>query len=184
MELHKTSAAVLLAALTREELSAYRLSFDELAADSAQTARVVREILLCARRTLDFSVPARGRLRIDVLPEPGGGCIFLFTARKTRLRVLHTGRSLLFCTQDADAFLDLLKLLSRPPLCRAKQTLYRTSTGFAALFSFDGAQSAERGARLLSEYGTVCPARGRVAQHLAEHARAIEFTSAPQSPAS
>ena len=93
MELHKTSAAVLLAALTREELSAYSLSFEELAADNAQTARVVREILHCARRTLDFAVPARRRLRIDVLPEPGGGCIFLFTARKMRLRVLHTGRT-------------------------------------------------------------------------------------------
>lgn len=184
MELHKTSAAVLLAALTREELSAYRLSFEELAADNAQTARVVREILLCARRTLDFAVPARRRLRIDVLPEPGGGCIFLFTARKTRLRVLHTGRTLLFCTQDADAFLDLLGRLSRPPLYGVERTLYRTQTGFAALFFFNDAQSAERGAQLLSEYGTVCPARGRVAQHLNEHARAIGFTPAQQPPAS
>ncbi len=184
MELHKTSTAVLLAALTREDLSAFRLSFADLSADNAQTVRIVREILLRARRTLDFAPPARGTLRIDVLPEKNGGCIFLFTAHKTRLRVLRKPRTLFFSTQDVNVFLDIYKRLSAPPLAKAEIRLFRTRQGFAALFTFPDLSDAARAERLLSEYGQTHDVSSDTALHLAEHATELRLTPAPRLPAS
>ncbi len=179
MELHRTDT-VLLAALTREELSAYRLSFGALRAGDPSTARLLREILRRAKTALRFSPPKPGKLRVDALPEKDGGCIFLFTARKGRLRVLAAPPLLLWQTADANAFLDLFCLLRRAPaMCAGLSALYRTEGGFAGLFSFADAKAAKKGARLLAEYGDVRAAGREMRRHLDEHARALMPPKAP-----
>lgn len=185
MELHQTDT-VLFAALTREDLSAYRLTFDALRADSGRTTRLLREILRTARRTLRFSPPEKGRLQVDVLPQKDGGCLVLFTVRKSRLRVVAAPPALLFTTNDTDAFLDLFCLLRHTRPFAAHTALYRTHAGFAGLFSFPNAEEARRGARLLSEFGAVRAAGRETRRHLNEHARAIRFdflTAAPRPQA-
>lgn len=178
MKLHKASGRCLLAALSREDLSEYRLSFDDLNPENERTAAVIRTILQQAKHTFGFALPAPSTLCIDVLPEKDGGCVFLFTAQKKRFRVLRESRTICFYTKNVNAFLDILARLHVAPLCACAPKLYRCTDGFAALFSFKSTEDASRAQRLLSEFGTVMPAAAATA-FLAEHGETIQFTPAP-----
>lgn len=174
MDIHKKSETRLLAELSASDLSDYRLSFDELSADSARTAEIIHDILDRAKTALDWTVPAAGSVSIDVLPNLDGGCIFLFTARpmpKKRFRV-KTEEDFLQCRCAAlDDFLDLLKAVKRlyPKSAAAG---FRMGTEFVLLQGVRDGDAATVHA-VLSEFGEVAPADRLTRLYLEEHGEAL-----------
>lgn len=174
MDLHKKSETRLLAELSASDLSDYRLSFDELDADSARTAEIIYDILDRAKAALDWTVPAAGSVNIDVLPEVNGGCIFLFTVRpmpKKRFRV-KTEDDLLLCRcASIDDFLALLKTCKwlNP---KNAAVGFRLGTEFVLLQSVRGESAAYIHA-VLSEFGEVTPADRLTRLYLEEHGEKI-----------
>lgn len=175
MDLHKKSENRLLALLSRAELSDYRLSFDALCAEGERTAAVIHDILDRAEETLDWAIPARSRVCIDVLPEENGGCIFLFTvvcAPKKRFRVKTQSDMLVCMCSDTESFLALLSYC-RTQSFHVRPSFFSLDTGFAALFCFSDPSEAQTARLLLSEFGKTASADRLTQLFLEEHAEPI-----------
>lgn len=181
MELHKKSETRLFVQLSRADLSGYRLSFDELCAEGERTAAVIRDILKRAEEMLDWAIPARSRVCIDVLPGENGGCIFLFTvlrAPKKRFRVNIQSDMLLCVCSDAESFLQLLEYC-RTQNFGARISFFQLDSRYAALFCFADPVSAQAMRFSLSEFGKISSADRFTQLFLEEHAEPITLRQAP-----
>ena len=69
LEIHKTSADGLYAHLSKQELSAYQLTFDELHPQDTRTEALIGAILTRAEHTLGWALPPHGKLWVDALPD-------------------------------------------------------------------------------------------------------------------
>ena len=67
--------------LTKEELSRYGLTSEELSPDSRRTRRLLARMLVLAKLETGMSFEGK-KLYLQVFPVPDGGCIFLFTSAK------------------------------------------------------------------------------------------------------
>lgn len=181
MELHKRSETRLFVQLSRADLSGYRLSFDELSAEGERTAAVIQDILARAEEMLDWAIPARSRVCIDVLPEENGGCIFLFTVLrppKRRFRVKTQSDMLLCVCADTESFLQLLGYCRTSELC-PHASFFRLDSRYAALFCFADPVSAQAMRFSLSEFGKISSADRFTQLFLEEHAEPITLRQAP-----
>lgn len=181
MELHKKSETRLFVQLSQADLSGYRLSFDELCAEGERTAAVIRDILERAEELLDWAIPARSRVCIDVLPGENGGCIFLFTvlhAPKKRFRVKVQSNMLLCVCSDAESFLQLFGYC-RTQDFGAHASFFRLDTRYAALFCFADPTKAQGMRFSLSEFGKTSSADHFTQLFLEEHAEPITLRQAP-----
>lgn len=86
MELIQIGENALKVTLTRADMEYYDIAFEDLDYESAETRRVLSEILTEAERTLGFAA-ARERLYIRAFSDGGGGCELFVrcTAESTRL---------------------------------------------------------------------------------------------------
>ena len=141
MELHKTSARGLCAHLTKQELSAYKLTFDELHRRGARTEALIRTVLTRAEKTLGWALPPRGKLFVDILPG-----------------------------ENADTLLDILQRLQSPPFADAVCRLYRDESACFLQVSFPAASALRIGRTALSEYGEVFLCDERTQAYLHEYA--------------
>ena len=155
MELHKTSARGLCAHLTKQELSAYKLTFDELHRRDARTEALIRTVLTRAEKTLGWALPPRGKLFVDILPAANGDPVLFLTARPapTRYRV------------KKQPFTLLCRTASRA-VCR----LYRDETAYFLQVSFPAANALRTGRAALAEYGEVLLCDERAQAYLHEYA--------------
>lgn len=175
MELHKTSARGLCAHLTKQELSAYKLTFDELHRRDARTEALIRTVLTRAEKTLGWALPPRGKLFVDILPAANGDTVLFLTARPapTRYRVKKQPFTLLCRTASPDALLAVLRRLQSPPFSRAVCRLYRDETAYFLQVSFPAANALRTGRAALAEYGEVLLCDARAQAYLHEYAEFI-----------
>ncbi len=181
MELHKTSERGLYAHLTKQELSAYRLTFEELNPKDERTEALVGAILTRAERTLGWTLPQSGKLRVDALPTAQGGMLLILTARtaKTRYRVKKQPFVLLCRFSDANAVLSLLYRVQSPPFQNADCRLYRDSTAYVLRVSLPTVFALRAGRTALSEYGTILAATPLTEAYLREYTEEIRLRKAP-----
>lgn len=156
MELHKTSDCGLYASLSRQDLSAYELTFDTLNPQDERTETLIRAILTQAEQTLGFAKPPRGNLFVDALPTAQGGTLlFLSTRRQTRYRVKKQPFALLCRVDGANTLLALLRRLKTPPFAHAGYRLYRDTDRYILHIAFPASQALRAGRAALAEYGDV-----------------------------
>ncbi len=181
MELHKTSDCGLYAHLTKQDLSAYRLTFEELNPKDERTEALVGAILTRAEKTLGWTLPKPGRLRVDALPTAHGGTLLILTARtaKTRYRVKKQPFLLLCRLADTDAVLSFLRRVQGPPFQNADCRLYRDSTAYVLCVSLPAASALRAVRTALSEYGTVFPVNAYTQSYLREYAEEIRLHKSP-----
>lgn len=174
MELHKTSDRGLYAHLSKQDLSAYKLTFDELNPRDERTETLIGAILTRAEQTLGFEKPPRGRLFVDALPTAHGGTLlFLSTRRQTRYRIKKQPFFLLCRTESTDNLLDLLRRLKAPPFISTAYRLYRDKNGYILRISFKTLQTLRAGRIALSEYGEVFAPDARTQAYLHEYAELL-----------
>lgn len=181
MELHKTSDCGLYAHLTKQDLSAYRLTFEELNPKDERTEALVGAILTRAEKTLGWTLPKLGKLRVDALPTAHGGTLLILTARtaKTRYRVKKQPFTLLCRFADADTVLSLQRRVQSPPFQNADCRFYRDSTAYVLCVSLTAASSLRAVRTALSEYGTVFPVNAYTQSYLREYATEISLHKSP-----
>lgn len=172
MELHKTSERGLCAHLTKQELSAYKLTFDELHRRDARTEALIRTVLTRAEKTLGWALPPRGKLFVDILPAANGDTVLFLTAQPapTRYRVKKQPFTLLCRAENADTLLDILQRLQSPPFADAVCRLYRDESACFLQVSFPAASALRIGRTALSEYGEVFLCDERTQAYLHEYA--------------
>ncbi len=103
MELIQIGENALKVTLTRADMEYYDIAFEDLDYESAETRRVLGEILTEAERSLGFTA-ARERLYIRAFSDGGGGCELFVrcTAESARLcRFADLGGLLAACTRLA-----------------------------------------------------------------------------------
>lgn len=172
MQIHKTSAHALCARLTRQELSAYRLTFDELCAHDARTEALIRAVLTRAEQRLGWALPPRGKLLVDALPSPNGGTTLLLTAstKPTRYRVKKQPFSLICRVSTADTLLSLLRRIKLAPFAGASFMLYRYKDEYFLLVAFRTPNDLPSGRNALLEFGDVFDGSDRAQAYLQEYA--------------
>lgn len=174
MELHKTSDCGLYANLSRQDLSAYELTFDTLDPQDERTETLIRAILTQAEQTLGFAKPPRGNLFVDALPTAHGGTLlFLSTRRQTRYRVKKQPFTLLCRVDGANALLALLHRLKTPPFSHAGYRLYRDTDRYILHISFPASQALRAGRAALTEYGDVFACDAHTQAYLQEYAELL-----------
>ncbi|MGN0572235.1 MAG: hypothetical protein ACI4K9_08660 [Candidatus Fimenecus sp.] len=176
MELHKTSERGLYAHLSKQELSAYQLTFDELNPQDARTEALIGAILTRAEKTLGWALPPRGKLFVDALPGTHGDTILLLTARTapTRYRVKKQPFTFLCRTASSDTVLAVLRRVQSPPFSDAVCRLYRDESVYFLQVSFPTADALRAGRAALAEYGEVCACDARTQAYLHEYAVLID----------
>lgn len=181
MELHKTSDRGLYVHLSKQELSAYRLTFDELSPQDTRTELLIGTILTRAEKTLGWVKPPHGKLCVDALPTAHGGTLLLLTAQteKTRYRVKKQPFTLLCRAENTDTLLDILQRLQSPPFTDAACRLFCDKTAYFLLVSFTAAKSLRAGRAALAEYGDVHACNAHCEAYLREYAEALTLGIAP-----
>lgn len=97
--------------LSRDEMQAFDITYENLDYANTETRRVLWTVLDEAGSTLGCSIDLSGRLLIEARPDGDGGCILDFTLNpqtKMKLKRQKQEKSdcmLLFETDDADALL-------------------------------------------------------------------------------
>lgn len=95
--------------LTSEDLKKLNITFEEMDYGSIETRRVIWTLLDEARKTLHCDIDPSGRMIIEAVPLPDGGCILQFTL--PRDDVIHTvkpypaGESLVYEFNSSDELL-------------------------------------------------------------------------------
>lgn len=104
--------------LSKNDMTDFDITYDELDYSNIETRRVIWTILDEAKKVLGKSVNIDNRLLIQVSPADDGGCFLEFTqlpepcdtARK-RLIMKKDSEPVLFTAFDGNAFMDSLELL-------------------------------------------------------------------------
>lgn len=100
--------------LTSEDLKKLDITFEEMDYANIETRRVIWTLLDEARKTLHCDIDPSGRLLVEAVPLPNGGCILQFTVPQGD--IVHTvrpctvGESLVYEFNSSD---DLLKASKR-----------------------------------------------------------------------
>lgn len=157
MEIHKTSADGLYAHLSKQELSAYQLTFDELHCRDTRTEALIGAILTRAEHTLGWALPPHGKLWVDALPVSHGGTILFLTAHRTptRYRVKKQPFALLCRVETPNTVLSILRRLQSPPFSDAVCRLYRGTDAYFLQTVFPAPTALRAGRAALAEYGDV-----------------------------
>ncbi len=90
MELIQIGENALKVTLTRADMEHYDIAFEDLDYESAETRRVLSEILTEAERALGFTA-ARERLYIRAFSDGGGGCELFVRCTAERPRLCRFG---------------------------------------------------------------------------------------------
>lgn len=100
--------------LTCEDLKELNITFEEMDYGNIETRRVIWTLLDKARKTLHCDIDPSGRMLIEAVPMPDGGCILQFTLPQGDIihavRPCLAGESLVYEFKSSE---DLLKASQR-----------------------------------------------------------------------
>ncbi len=106
--------------LTKNDMTDFDITYDELDYSNIETRRVIWTILDEVKKTLGKPVNVDNRLLIQVSPADDGGCRLDFTqlpelcnSKKKRLIMKKDSEPILFCAFDDNAFIDCARYIER-----------------------------------------------------------------------
>ncbi len=143
--------------LSRDEMQALDITYENLDYANTETRRVLWTVLDEAGSTLGCNIDLTGRMLIEVRPDGDGGCILDFTLyphtkpRAKRQKSVHADVVLLFETDSADALLQAV--CASKTDCRADLYLY---DGVFRLLLYPATEQYPRLTAVFSEFGTLC----------------------------
>lgn len=177
MDIRQKNENRIIVELSREELCALHLTFEEMDYKNPKTRDALQALLKSAAKTLGLSINSAERLLIEAIPDDRGGCILLFTAPAQKRRPFR-GKALLknsvcgfACT--VESLDNLYLLLSRLQTVEKKLTacrLYRAPQKGYILVVKPDFMCFPQMRRLLSEYGSVAALNRLSLACISEHA--------------
>lgn len=155
--------------LTKDDLVNLNITYEEMDYSNIETRRVIWTLLDEARRTLGCDIDPSGKLTVEAIPAPDGGCFLQFTVPK--VHVAKTARSksedILICEfNSAD---DLLQASRRILTDEIDSELYMSHDEKQYRLIVYSHSDNENTALILSEHGKVCGEDELCASFTREH---------------
>ena len=129
--------------LTKNDMTDFDITYDELDYSNIETRRVIWTILDEAKKVLGKSVNVDNRLLIRASPADDGGCLLEFTqlpelcdTKKKRLIMKKDSEPVLFTAFDENAFLDCAGHLrdSLKKSIKSSDFFYYSNTYYAVIY--------------------------------------------------
>lgn len=145
--------------LTKNDLKKLNITFEDMDYSNIETRRVIWTLLYEARQTLGCDIDPSGKLIIEALPLPDGGCLLQFTAPGASADDTWSRLS----SEDVmvyefDLFKDLISCVSQiEKLCqKAESKLFKSSEGNCYRLIIYPETPDDALLHILSEYGFLC----------------------------
>ncbi len=150
MDFKMTNEKSVLAFLTKDDMTAYGLTYEELDYCNEKSRVVLKEILSAAKTETAFENCSR--LRIDVMPGESDGCMILFTDLEESESKNRTQEKNLFESESFDDILDCAATLGMLEMTAPESALFGDENGCRLIVR--GAN--ERVLSLIGEYLSLC----------------------------
>ena len=179
MNIHAPQENRIVVELSRSDMTELDITYDEMDYGNIETRRVIWTILDRARRTLSRDIDPSGKLLIETVPTPDGGCVLCCTVLQKEpgqilRQMLRIRKERMFCVyrfDDLNALTDCARTLrAMTPELPRTELYYWHETYFLLL----GGLLPPRGCRsILSEYGALCPEGSVSLAVLREHGKLL-----------
>ncbi len=179
MKIHTPQENRIVVELSRSDMTELDITYDEMDYGNIETRRVIWTILDRARRTLSRDIDPSGKLLIETVPTPEGGCVLCFTVMQKEpgqllRQMLRIRKERLWCVYrftDLDALTNCAETMRAmiPDLPRTE--LYLWQDAYYLLLS--GLLPPRGCKNILSEYGTLCPEGSVSLPVLREHGKLL-----------
>ncbi len=178
MKIHAPQENRIVVELSRSDMTELDITYEEMDYGNIETRRVIWTLLDRARQTLCRDIDPSGKLLIETVPTPDGGCVLCFTVLQREagassprmLRIHKESTRLLYRFRTLDDLTDCA--------CRIRCTgiplraqLYVWKDAYFLLI--DGLLPPRSIRSLLSEYGTLCPQESFRLSVLREHGKLL-----------
>lgn len=142
--------------LTKDDLIKLNITYEEMDYSNIETRRVIWTLLDEARRTLGCDIDPSGKLTVEAIPAPDGGCFLQFTVPKVHFaktaRLKHEN-ILIYEFNTAD---DLLQSSRRILTDEIDSELYMSPDERKYRLIVYPHYGSENTALILSEHGKSC----------------------------
>ena len=166
--------------LTRADMAELDITYEEMDYGNIETRRVIWTILDRARATLCRDIDPSGKMLIETVPTPEGGCVLYFTVLERELHaagcrgLLRMHKERTSFTYAFDSLSDLtdcaLQLRDAKPAVSAS-SLYLADSRYYLLLQTE--LPPRRVRTLLSEYGSPCADGVMPTAFLREHGKLL-----------
>ncbi len=162
--------------LTDEDMTDLDITYEKMDYSNIETRRVIWTLLDRARRTLGRDIDPSGKMLIEALPKPTGGCVIYFTVLDDDVRHAQHRSSLriqkeLPVAEYEFESLDSLVNCAMAVACCAdgvpESSLYESDGRYRLLVKSEAPSKGLR--RIFAEYGTKCTGACLHAEFTREH---------------
>lgn len=166
--------------LTGADMTELDITYEEMDYGNIETRRVIWTILDRARRTLCRDIDPSGKMLIESVPMPGGGCVLYITVLETQAHTFGC-RGMLRIHKERTRFTYAFDSLADLTACAARLRESAPSLCKSSLFLLDGqyrltlrSELPPRRVRtLLAEYGAPCADGDLPDAFLREHGKLL-----------
>ncbi len=166
--------------LTDADMTELDITYEEMDYGNIETRRVIWTILDRARHTLSRDIDPSGKMLIETVPTPEGGCVLYITVLQTQPHALGC-RGLLRIHKERTSFTYAFETLSDLTACAARLRENTSVPCRSSLFLLDGQYRLSirselpprRVKTLLAEYGTPCADGALPDAFLREHGKLL-----------
>ncbi|NLB36839.1 MAG: adaptor protein MecA [Clostridiales bacterium] len=162
--------------LTQQDMTELDITYEEMDYSNIETRRVIWTLLDRARETLGRDIDPCGRMLIEAVPKPEGGCTINFTVLSGELRStsypgkLHFKKDSAYITFEFDSIDSLMS-------CAKSFTLSGRHMSNSELYSCEGlyrllicpGAEPKTVKNFFSEYGSMCGEGNLQAEFTREH---------------
>ncbi len=160
--------------LSKEDMTELDISYEKMDYSNIETRRVIWTILDKARRELHRDIDPSGRMLIEAMPKPTGGCVICFTVPSKEIKsasfhnMVRTKNDVTSVTYEFDSLENLTECAKR---------LKKNYIGLkSSLFFLDGqyrmtvaCRNVQSIRNLINEYGGMCREGALFHEMMSEH---------------
>ena len=179
MKIEAPQANKIVVELTAQDMAELDITYEEMDYGNIETRRVIWTILDRVRTTLQRDIDPSGKLLIESIPTPDGGCVLFFTVPQCiqdagvhqPLRICKQP-SYLLCTVDTpETLFRLARHLRQAVHPLPESSLYLWEKRYVLLLQ--NCTCAQICRMILSEYGMVCSDNALAPAVLREHGKLL-----------
>ena len=166
--------------LTNADMAELDITYEEMDYGNIETRRVIWTILDRARHSLCRDIDPSGKMLIESVPTPEGGCVLYITVLQTQAYALGC-RGILRIHKERTRFTYAFDSLGDLTACAARLRESAPKSCKSSLYLLDGRyrlcvrsdQPPRRIRTLLAEYGTACADSEFADAYLREHGKLL-----------
>jgi len=160
--------------LSEKDMTELDITYENMDYSNIETRRVIWTLLDKARLTLGRDIDPSGRMLIETMPKPTGGCIICFTVRSDKIKSANFHNMLKFkkdipsATYEFDSLSDLTECAEKikKSYISLKSSLYFLDGRYRLVIDCGDFRHIRN---LVSEYGNLCRETPLFYESMSEH---------------